>query len=74
MKPHKSSKPARIVLAIVIASMWKHLLLSIKDQLLFYQTLELINLLYENKGFVFLMMNCNLRANQEFLQTYQKKY
>ena len=48
----------------MIASMWKHLLLSVKDELLFDQTLKLINPVYENSGFVFFMMNDTLFSVQ----------
>ena len=45
-----------------------------KHALLFDQTLKVINLIYQNNGFVFLLISDNLRANQACFKMYQRDY
>ena len=78
----KPSKPARTVLAIMVAPMMGvpafvcRLIpvYSLKHILLYEQTLKVIQLIHTHNGLVFLLMCDNLRANQACFRLYSENF
>ena len=81
--PHdEPSKPARTVLAIMVSPMMGGPafvcrlipVYSLKHELLYEQTLKVINLIHKHYGLVFLLMCDNLRANQACFRMYNENF